>query len=253
MLVFETVRCSSGIELSSNKQVVLRALKVQLVCEVLCSMYVRASPGSVCACLTPVYILRVLTIMLFLQSHQFSSGGVFRSMSDNSPMSRLRSQPSNLEGQSRAETLTEARNWLLFHACEQPPPTLRPVWETRGMIGEAFASPALVPLGLAWPPLPPVPPREAVPFTRAAGISSQQAIPSSLGGVPGAGRIPSKRSGGTPAEVAEDREPRRSPGHVARLATSSEFSSAEVTHDRVCRLSLREQEHWYSKRQEYIG
>ena len=120
-------------------------------------------------------------------------------------MSRLRSQPSNIEGQSRAETLTEARNWLL-HACEQPPPTLRPVWETSGMIGEAFASPALVPLGLAWPPPPPVPPREAVPFIRAAGISSQQVIPSSLGGVPGAGRIPSNRSGGTPAEVADDRD-----------------------------------------------
>ena len=47
---------------------------------------------------------------------------------------------------------------------------------------------------------------KAVPFIRAAGISSQQVIPSSLGGVPGAGRIPSKRSGGTPAEVADDRD-----------------------------------------------
>ena len=76
------------------------------------------------------------------------------------------------------------------------------------MIGEAFASPVLVPLGLAWPPLPPVPPREAVPFIRAAGISSQQVIQSSLGGSARSWscRIPCKRSGGTPAEVAEDRD-----------------------------------------------
>ena len=108
--------------------------------------------------------------------------------------------------QSRAETLTEARDWLLFHACEQPPPTLRPVWETRGMIGEALASPALVPLGLAWPPLPPVPPREAVPLVGAVGMTSQPVITSSLADVPGAGRIPSKIGRGTPAEVAEDRD-----------------------------------------------
>ena len=129
-----------------------------------------------------------------------------RDMCGDSPISQSRSQPVNIEGNSRAGSLNEARSWLLFHACEQPPLTLRPVWETSGIIGDALAPPALAPLGLTWPPLPPVPPRDTIPFVERIDTSLQSSKAKSSCETQRAGRIPIKRGRGTPAEAAEDRD-----------------------------------------------